>query len=63
MRETTRAASTLGLALSGGGSRAAAFHIGTLQGLAEVELLDAVDVVSSVSGGSVFAAAWFAAKW
>jgi NTE family protein len=63
MRETTGAASTLGLALSGGGSRAAAFHIGTLQGLAEVELLDAVDVVSSVSGGSVFAAAWFAAKW
>jgi len=53
----------LGLALSGGGSRAAAFHRGTLRGLAEVHLLDGVDVVSTVSGGSVFAAAWMAARW
>jgi len=54
---------TLGLALSGGGSRAAAFHRGTLQGLQEVDLLNQLDVVSSVSGGSVFAAAWMAATW
>ena len=54
---------SLGLALSGGGSRAAAFHIGTLQGLQEIELLDALDVISSVSGGSVFACAWLAARW
>jgi predicted acylesterase/phospholipase RssA len=54
---------TLGLALSGGGSRAAAFHRGTTQGLSEVGLLDEVDSVSSVSGGSVFAGAWMAALW
>jgi predicted acylesterase/phospholipase RssA len=54
---------SLGLALSGGGSRAAAFHIGTLQGLQEIELLDTLDVISSVSGGSVFAGAWLAARW
>lgn len=53
----------LGLALSGGGSRAAGFHRGTLQGLKEVGLLDQIDVVSSVSGGSIFAAAWLAARW
>lgn len=53
----------LGLALSGGGSRAAAFHRGTLRGMAELRLLDDLDVVSSVSGGSVFAAAWMAAHW
>jgi NTE family protein len=55
--------STLGLALSGGGSRAAAFHRGTVQGLSDIGLLDEIDVVSSVSGGSVFAAAWMAARW
>jgi predicted acylesterase/phospholipase RssA len=54
---------SLGLALSGGGSRAAAFHLGTIEGLNEVALLDEVDVVSSVSGGSVFAGAWLAARW
>lgn len=53
----------LGLALSGGGARAAAFHRGTLQGLSDVGLADQLDVVSSVSGGSVFAAAWMAALW
>ncbi|HEX8438505.1 patatin-like phospholipase family protein [Archangium sp.] len=52
----------LGLALSGGGSRAAAFHRGTLQGLMELGLLPGVEVVSTVSGGSIFAAAWMAAK-
>lgn len=54
---------TLGLALSGGGSRAAAFHRGALRGLAELGMLDGIDVVSTVSGGSVFAAAWMAAQW
>jgi predicted acylesterase/phospholipase RssA len=53
----------VGLALSGGGSRAAAFHRGTIQGLHEVALLDEIDVISSVSGGSVFSAAWMAAIW
>jgi predicted acylesterase/phospholipase RssA len=53
-------ANTLGLALSGGGSRAAAFHCGTLTALHELGLLPGLDVVSTVSGGSVFAAAWMA---
>jgi predicted acylesterase/phospholipase RssA len=52
-----------GLALSGGGSRAAAFHRGTIQGLSEVGLLEELDVISSVSGGSIFAGAWMASKW
>lgn len=55
------------LTLSGGGTRAAAFAYGALQGLAETRLplggdeqrlLDEVDIVSSVSGGS-FTAAYF----
>lgn len=54
---------SLGLALSGGGSRAAAFHLGTIRGLSEIDLLDELDVISSVSGGSVFAGAWLAARW
>lgn len=52
----------VGLALSGGGSRAAAFHRGTVDGLSTVGLLDSVDVVSTVSGGSLFGAAWVASK-
>jgi predicted acylesterase/phospholipase RssA len=51
---------SLGLALSGGGSRAAAFHCGTVKGLSEAGLLDVLEVVSTVSGGSVFGAAWMA---
>lgn len=52
----------LGLALSGGGSRAAAFHRGTVRALGEVGLIPRVRTISSVSGGSVFAAAWLAAR-
>jgi predicted acylesterase/phospholipase RssA len=52
----------LGLALSGGGSRAAAFHRGTFQGLLDLELVDRIDVVSTVSGGSLFGGAWMAAR-
>lgn len=55
-------ANTLGLALSGGGSRAAAFHCGTIAALEELHLLERVNVVSTVSGGSVFGAAWMAAR-
>ena len=51
-----------GLALSGGGSRAAAFHRGTLQALMELKLVDGVEVVSTVSGGSLFGAAWMAGQ-
>lgn len=52
----------LGLALSGGGSRAAAFHCGTLSALGELCLTDQIGVVSTVSGGSLFGAAWMAGK-
>ena len=48
----------LGLALSGGGFRAAAFHLGVLRGLHASGLLDEVDTVSGVSGGALLAAAW-----
>lgn len=46
----------IGLALSGGGYRAAAYHIGTLRALHKFNVLDKVDVISSVSGGSITAA-------
>ena len=44
---------TIGLSLSGGGSRAVAFHLGTLRALEDLNLLHEVDIVSGVSGGSV----------
>ncbi len=46
----------VGLALSGGGSRAIAFHLGCLRALHDRGVLDQLDVVSAVSGGSVLAA-------
>ena len=52
----------LGLALSGGGSRAAAFHCGVVQALEELGYLEKVEAVSTVSGGSLFGAAWLASK-
>lgn len=51
-------ASRIGLALSGGGFRAAAFHLGVLRGLRRAGLLERVEVVSAVSGGALLAAAW-----
>lgn len=45
----------IGLALSGGGYRAAAYHIGALRALHKLGVLDNVDVISSVSGGSIIA--------
>ena len=42
----------IGLALSGGGYRAAAFHLGTLGYLNRVGLLDRVNAISTVSGGT-----------
>lgn len=44
------------LALSGGGSRAMAFHLGCLRALHDRNLLHKVKVVSTVSGGSVIGA-------
>lgn len=49
----------LGLCLSGGGFRAALFHIGTLAALAERELLHKVEVLSTVSGGSIIGAYYY----
>ena len=46
----------IGLAFSGGGFRAAAYHIGVLRTLNRLGILDKVDVISSVSGGSIVAA-------
>lgn len=47
---------SVGLALSGGGSRAIAFHLGCLRALQDRNILNRVDVISSVSGGSIIAA-------
>ena len=44
------------LCLSGGGYRAALFHLGALRRLNELGVLSRVDTISSVSGGSVMAA-------
>jgi predicted acylesterase/phospholipase RssA len=49
----------LGLALSGGGHRAAFFHIGVLARLAELGLLRPVQVISTVSGGSIVGALYY----
>jgi NTE family protein len=43
-----------GLALSGGGVRAAAFHAGVLRYFAERKWLENIEHISSVSGGSLF---------
>jgi NTE family protein len=44
------------LALSGGGFRASIFHLGVLRRLAELGWLQRVDVLSTVSGGSIIGA-------
>jgi hypothetical protein len=48
----------LGLAMSGGGMRSAAFNIGVLKGLHEVGILRKIDLMSSVSGGG-YALSWY----
>lgn len=54
MNSTTK--NKIGLALSGGGYRAAAYHIGTFKALNRLGILDNIDVISSVSGGSITSA-------
>jgi len=49
----------LGLALSGGGFRAAFFHLGVLAQMAELGLLRHVEVISTVSGGSIVGALYY----
>lgn len=48
-----------GLALSGGGFRAAFFHVGVLARLAEIGVLPGVEVISTVSGGSIVGALYY----
>jgi predicted acylesterase/phospholipase RssA len=52
----------LALALSGGGYRAAAFHLGLLDTLSAVGLLDEVVALSTVSGGTILGAAYSLAR-
>lgn len=49
----------LGLALSGGGFRASFFHLGVLALLADRGLLRHVEVISTVSGGSIVGALYY----
>jgi hypothetical protein len=60
-RETAGEADStkLGIALSGGGFRAAFFHIGVLARLAEQDMLRRVAVISCVSGGSIIGAFYY----
>ncbi len=51
----------IGLCLSGGGYRAAAFHLGALSYLNRWRLLPQVQILSTVSGGSIVGAAWLLA--
>lgn len=54
----------LGLALSGGGFRASLFHAGVLARLAECGTLRRVEVISTVSGGSILGAYFYLhLKW
>jgi len=57
----------VGLCLSGGGYRAMLFHLGALWRLNQAKLLEGLDRVSSVSGGSITAATlglhWRSLEW
>ena len=46
----------IGLGLSGGGQRAGAFHLGVLTKLNEMGVLDKINFISSISGGSIIGA-------
>ncbi|MEO6670129.1 MAG: patatin-like phospholipase family protein [Ferruginibacter sp.] len=48
----------LGLSLSGGGYRAAAFHLGTMTKLHELRLLEKINILSTISGGSIIGASY-----
>jgi NTE family protein len=52
----------IGLALSGGGFRAAAFHLGVFKKLESLGLLSKIDLLTCVSGGSI-AGGFLASKW
>src|SRR5438270_9048983 len=50
------AANKIGLALSGGGFRASLYHLGLVRFLRDANILPQVSHITSVSGGSIFAA-------
>lgn len=52
----------IGLALSGGGSRAIAFHLGCLRALHDLGILQRIKVLSTVSGGTVIGALYAASN-
>lgn len=52
-------AGKVGLVFSGGGFRAALFHVGMLAKLAELDMLRNVEVISCVSAGSIIAALYY----
>src|SRR5688572_12183045 len=58
MPENDASPEVIGLALSGGGFRAASFHLGVLKRLRELGLLARLHVLSTVSGGSIVGAMW-----
>lgn len=49
----------IGLGLSGGGFRASFYHLGVMARLAELDILRHVDIISSVSGGSILAGQYY----
>jgi predicted acylesterase/phospholipase RssA len=49
----------VGLALSGGGFRASFYHLGVLARLAEMGVLESVEAISTVSGGSIVGALYY----
>ena len=51
-------ASKIGLALSGGGSRAIAFHLGCLRALNQLGFLDRVAVLSTRNSGMALILRW-----
>ena len=52
----------IGLALSGGGQRAVAFHLGVLKTLYDKNILDNINIISAISGGSIIAACYLLKK-
>lgn len=48
----------IAVALSGGGYRAAAFHLGTFRFLHSIGVLDRIRALSTISGGTIFGAAY-----
>lgn len=49
----------VGLALSGGGIRASLYHLGVMARLAEAGILGSVEILSTVSGGSIVGAHYY----